>query len=323
MSNPNTLNDYANHTLHDTRVARGQEQQTMPETTTLLNIEFNSSCNLRCRWCSLDHGRPRRSMSPETLDALLRQLAQNALPALRHIDLHNGGETLLHPDMSSMLNVLRRWKPFLPGSPRIRLLTNGMALSERKAVQIVQSGVIDRVRFSIDGGSPGQYESIRRGARWEALTRNVLRFMAHNNHAAHRAETEAICLLPAGHAEPFAPEFASLLSHFDTVSLRHPHNWDGSAELGVDDSGYRETASRMQGKCCFLLLHNLVVLPEGDVTACCNDLNARLVLGNIHTTGIGAIARSEIRTAMRRLMEQGRKHEIPLCRQCTGFFQPG
>ncbi|UZP67510.1 radical SAM protein [Desulfovibrio mangrovi] len=297
----------------------------MPDRIAILNVEFNSSCNLRCRWCALDHSRPRTVMSPETLDILLSQLAEGALPALKRLDLHNGGETLLHPDLGSMLAVLSQWKTaLLRQTPdlRIRLLTNGMLLTERKSRQIIESSAVDCLRFSVDGGSPQQYEAIRVGARWKTLVRNVTRFCELNTKALQPIRTEAICMVPEGHNTPFSDEFTALLANIDTVSLRHPHNWDGSAELGVNDASYRNIAERHTGQCCYLLEHNLVVLPDGSVTVCCNDLNARGVIGTLHETPLRDIAPSPVRQQMKELMLQNRKAEIPLCRNCTGFFRP-
>jgi len=297
----------------------------MPDHISILNVEFNSSCNLRCRWCALDHTRPRGVMTSATLETLLAQLSDGALPSLTCLDLHNGGETLLHPDLPGMLSTLSTWKPSLlranPGL-RIRLLTNGMLLTERKARQIIDSRAVDCLRFSVDGGSPEQYELIRRGAKWHTLQRNVLKFTEHNRNSEHPIRTEAICMVAEGHDIPFSPSFTELLAMFDKVSLRHPHNWDGSAELDVDDSSYRRIAEEHTGECCFLLERNMVVLPDGQVTVCCNDLNARGVIGSIHEHTIREIALSHIRREMREAMLQGRRKDIPLCRNCTGFYRP-
>ncbi len=294
----------------------------MPDRITMLNIEFNSSCNLRCRWCALDHTRPRAVMATQTLETLCAQLAGGSLPNLARLDLHNGGETLLHPDLQGMLAVLRAWRPSLDARISVNLLTNAMLLTERKSRQILDSGVVDTLRFSIDGGSPEGYESIRQGARWQTLQRNILRFMRLNRASARPLATEAICMVPEGHTAPMHPAFAELLGLMDRTTLRHPHNWDGSVELGVDDASYRRIAESRPGECCFLLERNLVVLPDGTVTVCCNDLNARGVIGTIHEQDIRTIAASPQRLGMQAAMRAGRRAAIPLCHSCTGFFRP-
>lgn len=295
---------------------------------TLLNIEFNSSCNLRCAWCALDHAKPRKVMSRETLERVMSSLAAAPLPNLRRIDLHNGGEALLHPDLPGLLSVVRRHRPGLPKGARVALLSNAVLLTEKVSRQILRSQALDQIRFSLDGGTPAAYEAIRRGARWEQVLRNVLRFLAMNRNAPRPVRTEAICILPpdaAPSGDPAAslsPVFGELFAAFDKVSLRHPHNWDGSADLGVDDKSYRAIAATRPREVCFLLRNNLVVLPDGAVTVCCNDLNARGVFGSILDTDFPALAADPVRLGMIALHAKGLKRDVPLCANCSGFFSP-
>lgn len=290
------------------------------QAVTMLNIELNSSCNLRCRWCSLDHSRPRQAMEPATLERVMAEMAAGALPGLKTVDFHNGGETLLHPQLGTMLEIAGQARRKAASFPMVRLLTNAMALTEEKSAQILHFRAFDKIRFSVDGTSPAQYEEIRRGAKWEVLRTNVLAFLGLRARMGVDLPAEAICLVPEGQAEGFAPEFEAFLSLFDKVMLRHPHNWDGSVELGVDDASYRATSQANRGKCCFLLKRNLVVLPGGEVTVCCNDLNQRGVIGSVLDKGLAALAALPARLEMQDLHRRGRKAEVELCRNCSGFF---
>lgn len=42
-----------------------------------INIEFCSACNLRCKFCSLDHLKPKQHLSPEVLEKLLVEISTN------------------------------------------------------------------------------------------------------------------------------------------------------------------------------------------------------------------------------------------------------
>jgi sulfatase maturation enzyme AslB (radical SAM superfamily) len=287
----------------------------------LVNLEFNSSCNLRCRWCALDHAKPRRVMTPEILAKVLDDLRDPLFAGLRRLDLHNGGETLLHPDLPAMLAVLATKKNALPSGAVVALLTNAMLLSPRKSVQIIASRAVTQMRFSLDGGTPALFESIRQGAKWAIVRRNVAAFCEANEAAGHPMATEAICLIePEGLPGGFDPEFAALLARLDKISPRHPHNWDGSKELGVDDTSYREIAGDRHGEVCFLLERNLVVLPDGRVTVCCNDLNGRGVIGSVLESSLAELAAGPKRQAMLAAFRDTGCRGVPLCRSCSGFY---
>ncbi|WP_415715018.1 radical SAM/SPASM domain-containing protein [Maridesulfovibrio sp.] len=294
------------------------------DSITLLNLEFNSSCNLRCKWCSLDHGKERKVMPREVLEKVMEEVGSGVFKNLRRIDLHNGGETLLHPDLPGMLSVIRRHRPSIPSSVTIGLLTNGMLLTPKVSEQICRSRAVTQVRFSIDGGSPAAFEYIRKGAKWDVVRRNVQSFMEINRRSKVPVQTEIICMIPAEGVpdNKLDPDFAALLQLADKVSVRNPHNWDGSVDLGVDDSGYRVIAEQRLGEVCFLLQKNLVVLPDGKVTVCCNDLNERGVFGSVLENTLGELAAHPVRQAMIRAFKEGRKDEIELCRGCTGFYAP-
>lgn len=294
------------------------------DSITLLNLEFNSSCNLRCQWCSLDHTKERKVMSRAVLEKVMQELSSGVFRNLRRIDLHNGGETLLHPDLPGMLSVIRRYRPSIPSSVTIGLLTNCMLLTPKVSEQICRSRAVTQVRFSIDGGSPAAFESIRKGAKWDVVRRNVQAFMDINSRAKEPVRTEIICMIPAEGLPGGAmdPEFAALLQLADKVSVRNPHNWDGSVDLGVDDNGYQVIAEQRVGEVCFLLQKNLVILPEGRVTVCCNDLNERGVFGSVLDNTLEELAAHPTRLEMIRAFEEGRKDEIDLCKGCTGFYAP-
>lgn len=294
------------------------------EDITLLNLEFNSSCNLRCKWCSLDHDKPRAIMSKEMLAHIMDMLAEGQLPNLKRIDLHNAGETLLHPDLPGMLTIIRRARQTLESKATFALLTNAMLLTPKKSEQIVRSRGIDQMRFSLDGGTPERFESIRKGASWEKVRENIFNFLKTNEAAGSPISTEAICIIPTDLPDGagFDPQFEYLLSMIDKVSLRHPHNWDGSVDLGVDDGFYRNVETDRPDEICFLLKHNLVILPDGQVTVCCNDLNSRGVIGSATDQTLSQLVTSPERLKMIRLFSEGKKDAIELCKDCTGFYSP-
>lgn len=66
-------------------------------------------------------------------------------------------------------------------------------------------------------------------------------------------------------------------------------------------------------------MKQMVLLPNGDITVCCSDLNSRGVIGNLLQDDLYAIYNSKNRRRYIDLLYQGRKKEIELCKDCETF----
>ena len=286
-----------------------------------INLEFSSICNLRCKWCSLDHQKPKKFMTQEMLRRFFESFLSDArFRRVKVINLHNGGETLLHPEIVDMLAIVRGYKaralkakqPF----PDIYLLTNGTVLSPALSKKILDLDVVDVMQFSVDGGTPERFEAIRRKARWHTFYQNVMTFCRLNKEAGSPVRTRSISIIEDDfplHDEWMHPEFRKLIEQMDDSEFRRAHNWAGEVEI---PSGIREKRHKIG---CSFLMHQLVVLADGNASVCCNDLNARCVLGNIMTDNLFSLYQSPKRLGMLKLFLKRKKSQIPLCRDCETF----
>ena len=283
-----------------------------------LNIEFASRCNLRCKWCSLDFDKPAANMDEALLAKALDELLSTNF-TIGEIALHNGGETLMHPHLAAMLDVIASRRAGRASFPLVSLLTNGVLLNEAKAITILASGAIDLLRVSVDGGTVAAFEEIRRPAKWSRVRENVHRFVATNDAAPRRIKTGAICVVPPEQpltVDWMEEEFRDVLTAVDSYELRYPHKWDGSKDLGLASKPAPAPAIPLQlvgiGRSllrrarnaierrpapvhpvCKFLLGEMVLLPDGRVTVCCADLNARGVIGNFAADSLRDIYNSE------------------------------
>ncbi|NUM82201.1 radical SAM protein [bacterium] len=285
-----------------------------------LNIELVSYCNLRCVMCSLDHEKPKQRMAPETLNKILSNIhTDRRFKSLEVINLHNAGEALLHPEIISMLEIISKYKknavqnqkPF----PKVFLLTNGIPLSKEKAASILELNVIDKMRFSMDGGTPAKFEAMRTRAKWEVFSNNIKTFISLNNQSnGRRIRTEIISVIEPDrslHTHWMDEDFKKILSSVDEYELRHPHDWAGEVDIKLNR---KKDKPHKIG--CGLLMHQLVVLPNGDVTVCCADLNSRGVVGNILEKDLFSIYRSKKRLEWIKSHLKKKKNTIDLCKDC-------
>jgi MoaA/NifB/PqqE/SkfB family radical SAM enzyme len=312
------------------------------------NIELASRCNLRCKWCSLDFDKPAVNMDEALLAKALDELLTTGW-TIGEIALHNGGEALMHPRLPAILEVIAARRAGRASFPLVSLLTNGVLMNERKAGQVLASGAVDLVRFSVDGGSAAAFEELRAPAKWAVVRDNIHRFVKMNNTAARRVRTGVICIIAPGQPAEIGwmeDEFRDVLLAVDSYELRYPHNWDGSKDLGLTP---RPEANALgvaplnllrkgrallhqarelvaprpedhQHPVCKFLQREMVLLPDGRVSVCCADLNARGVIGNINDSSLRDVFRSDQRAAMIDAFLRGRKSSIPLCKDCAGYY---
>jgi len=286
---------------------------------TEINLEFCSACNLRCQFCALDHTKPKSLMSIAVIDKVFEALVNDErFSRVRKINLHNGGETLLHPERDKLLARIKYHKlifktinkPF----PTINLLTNGMLLRETLTRQILELRVVDEIGFSLDGGTPEEFERLRVNAKWKKFADNVSNFIRLKNEIDPNVSTFGISIIP----KPLAlndswmhPDFQRIVRMLDSVEYRRLHDWGGQVEIGE--------MKDVNKKGCMMLLRQMVVLPNGDVSVCCNDLNSEGVVGNVLKQDLYEIYRSQQRRRYVDYLQQGRKQELDLCKNCVSF----
>ncbi|MBK8847183.1 MAG: SPASM domain-containing protein [Bacteroidetes bacterium] len=288
---------------------------------TEINIELVSYCNLRCRMCSLDHLKPKVRMTADLLKLFFQQLLNDK--RFRNIDtihLYNAGEVLLHPKIEEMLAIIKQAKeeaisrkiPF----PKVALLTNATILDEKKSAILISADILDNIRFSMDGGNKENFEQMRDRAKWDEFATNIETFCALNKQSSNPIKTGIITLIDYKYKADtswMSNEFKKLLNTVDGYELRYAHNWGGDIDVP-------EISTKRNYKIgCSLLMHQMVFLPNGDITVCCADLNSKGVIGNIQSNTLYEIYKKPERLKMLSLFMRNRKHEIELCKNCESF----
>lgn len=124
---------------------------------TKLFVETTTRCNLGCPMCvkqttgcEMHEG----DMSPETFAALA--------PAFPHLDaliLNGIGEPLLNPHLETFI---RAAKSLMPATGWVGFQSNGLLLTNLKAVALVDAG-LDRICLSMDAVSPELFQVLREG----------------------------------------------------------------------------------------------------------------------------------------------------------------
>lgn len=290
---------------------------------TEINIEFVSYCNLRCKLCSLDHEKPKVRMSAAILKKFFENfLSDKRFRSVKTIHLYNAGEVLLHPKLMEMLDIIKQFKIQAKEKniffPQIALLTNATILDEAKSKLLINSNLIDNIRFSMDGGNKEKFEEMRTRAEWDGFIKNIKTFCELNKKSAKPIPTGIITLVEYHNklnTKWMSEEFKELLNMVDGYELRYAHNWGGDVE--IEELKNKSKSTYKIG--CSLLMHQLVLLPNGDITVCCADLNSKGVIGNITKEDLFSIYNKPQRLEMLQKFIKNKKNEIDLCKDCETF----
>lgn len=137
-----------------------------------VQIEPVGQCNLRCAMCAIQF----REDAPQDGRGAFLPFAefQRLLDQFEHIDelhLQGLGEPLMHPDFFRMVREAAARGLTVSTNSNLTLLT------EARARECVESG-LDTLHISLDGASAEVYESIRHGANFDKVVRNLGRIVA-------------------------------------------------------------------------------------------------------------------------------------------------
>ncbi len=281
-----------------------------------LNFELCSACNLRCKWCSLDSKLRAGMMKIETFDRVLEEIVDTSRFDVRVLNLHHSGDILLHPRLRAFLESLDREKARHDVFPSVQALTSATHLRGAAVDAILETDAVDWLRFSVDGGNPAAFEEIRVGAKWDEVVGNIHAFLDEAERRKKTVRTGIISVFETSEPD-ITPEFRELVQRVTNFMPRLPHNWIGKADLGLAaEPAELEESAGPTGLCKFVL-SQIVVLYDGSVTLCCNDLNAEGVIGNLADSSLYEIFRGPARREHIDAMRANRRADLGFCGTCT------
>jgi radical SAM protein with 4Fe4S-binding SPASM domain len=285
------------------------ERRLEPSTPPLrLWIEITSRCNLSCPACCnrklSDH--ERRDMDEGLLDRLCAQV-----PGLGcQVSLFHRGEPLLHPRFDYWITRFRA------AGATVRLHTNATLLDQERA-QRLAAAEPEFVTLSLDTLHAYRYAQARQGARLDETMAGVERLLAARTKA--RAKRMRVSLLLMGRQDWGEEEKARIAKlkglGLERVVVRSPHNWGGAV-------GQSPAPSRRKPNVCTFPWYALVVLSDGRVCPCPQDVHGSLALGQAGEQGLMEIWRSALAWQLRQHQASHQLERYPVCLACDRIMRP-
>jgi radical SAM protein with 4Fe4S-binding SPASM domain len=266
-------------------------------------VETTAKCNLYCPMCPREtHQQPKQDMSGEVFERLVRESGSTA----EHMMLIGLGEPFMDPRIFERIEFCHRH------SISTLLSTNGTFLDERVAERVLASP-LEQITLSFDGASKESFEFYRKGAKFEKVRDNFIRF-ARMKHA-RRSKMQVVVQMVR--MERNAAEVAEFVRFWSAVpGVDQIRVKEDETNLMHPDAGHAAEDWKHH-PCHYLWRGPLYVKQNGDVYPCCQSyMLDGAPLGNIEEQPLERIWNSDEMQRMRRAHAAGRAGEIDICARC-------
>jgi radical SAM protein with 4Fe4S-binding SPASM domain len=265
-------------------------------------VETTAKCNLYCPMCPREtHPQPKEDMAEEIFGRLVGETGASA----EHMMLIGLGEPLLDPKIFDRIEYCERH-----GISTL-LSTNGTLLDEEMADRLLRSR-LTHLTLSFDGASAETFEFYRKGARFERVRDNFVRFarLKRERGAPVQVVVQMVRLERNAHEVDEFMRFWSAVPGVDQVRVK-------ADETNLLQPGAGHRPEDWQHPCHYLWRGPMYVKHNGDVYPCCQSymLDGKPV-GRIGESSLVEIWNADQMREMRRLHASGRAGEIGVCSRC-------
>ena len=265
-------------------------------------VETTAKCNLYCPMCPREtHKQPKEDMSDEVFERLVEGSSKTA----EHMMLIGLGEPFMDRKIFDRIAYCERH-----GISTL-LSTNGVLLDEKTSAKLLQS-TLAHVTLSFDGASKESYEHYRKGANFEKVRDNFVRFARMKHAAGSSMQVVAQMVRMPGNAhevEAFR-EFWEAVPGIDQVRVKED-------ETNLVQPESRHTGKKLR-RCHYLWRGAMYVKHDGRVYPCCQSYSLDgPPVGDLRDQSLPEIFNSPELQRLRRLHASGRGAEVDMCARCS------
>ena len=265
-------------------------------------VETTAKCNLYCPMCPREtHKQPKEDMTDEIFERLVSEAGSTG----EHMMLIGLGEPFLDNKIFDRIEYCARH------NISTLLSTNGTLLDAAASERILATP-LEHITLSFDGSTKQSFEYYRKGASFEKVRDNFVRFarMKHERRAKVQVVVQMVRMeRNAGEVDDFV-RFWKAVPGVDQVRVKADET-----NLMRPDTGH--AAADWKHPCHYLWRGPAYVKHNGDVYPCCQSymLDGRPI-GRVGERPLEEIWSSGEIETMRRLHVEGRAGEIDVCSRC-------
>ncbi|MCX7603254.1 MAG: radical SAM protein [Bryobacteraceae bacterium] len=263
-------------------------------------VETTARCNIYCPMCPREtHPQPKEDMDEQ----VFRRLVDESAGTAEHMMLIGLGEPLLDPRIFDRIVYCEQH-----GISTL-ISTNGTLLDEKAAARLLDSP-LSHITLSFDGYSRETFEFYRKGAKFDRVRDNFVRFcrMKHERGSKLKITVQMVRMDGNRHEEADFIRFWRGVPGVDLIRVKE----DETNLLRPEPRGRQP-----KHPCHYLWRGAMYVRHNGDVYPCCQSymLDGQPV-GSLRRQALREIFNGAPMRQMRRLHAQGRAAEIDICARC-------
>jgi radical SAM protein with 4Fe4S-binding SPASM domain len=247
------------------------------------------------------HKQPKEDMTDDIFERLIRESSASA----EHMMLIGLGEPFMDRKIFDRIEFCERH-----GISTL-LSTNGTFFHERTCARLLETP-LEHITLSFDGATKESYEYYRKGARFEKVRENFVRFARMKQESGSKMQVVVQMVRMernAGEVDDFV-RFWSAVPGVDQVRIKEDETNLLQPEAGHGSGDWKYP-------CHYLWRGPMYVKHNGDVHPCCQSyMLDGAPVGNIGAEPLADIWNSEGMQRMRRLHADGRAGEIDICSRC-------
>jgi radical SAM protein with 4Fe4S-binding SPASM domain len=247
---------------------------------------------------------------------LFETIVQKIIPYKPLVAINMGGESTLHPKLPYMIQRLHRAGSY------VFLDTNATMITESLASQLLECG-LDELVLCFDGnGTTDSYEHIRVGANYAKTLANVRSLLAMRQKATfsttrivikniqyYQADQQLQTAVPIKHLFADNPP--------DEYRATWADYWPGSHRDNLKEEYSVKTFSSQKYTACTNLWKKMAISWDGQVYACCLDLNRTHLIGNLGDMDLFEVWNAPEMIKLRTKHARNEQASISLCQSCT------
>jgi radical SAM protein with 4Fe4S-binding SPASM domain len=264
-------------------------------------VETTAKCNLYCPMCPREtHKQPKEDMADEIFERLVTGAARTG----EHMMLIGLGEPFMDRKIFARIEYCEHH-----GISTL-LSTNGTFLDEKTSERLLATPLA-HITLSFDGSSKETFEYYRKGARFEKVRDNFVRFarMKHERRAKLRIVVQMVRMAGNAHEVDEFRRFWSTVPGVDQVRVKEDETNLLQPERSRDGTTARP--------CHYLWRGAMYVKQDGNVYPCCQSyMLDGAPVGHLGEQSLAEIFNSEEMRRLRRLHANGRAGEIDMCARC-------